>query len=159
MTGENFPDVYLLAYQQSWCYSLLFIVFVVLTMFYMESIILSIVFDNYKKRIEEISERKLDERLGYINMYYDSFDVDQLGYLDYKQAREFFSQVLDLNMKKHSHMKTFLKILKIVDPEGYKIVSKELILGFFSISGFTKIADLGAEQSRLKRALKNKHKK
>ena len=56
-------------------------------------------------------------------------------------------------------MKTFLKILKIVDPEGYKIVSKELILGFFSISGFTKIADLGAEQSRLKRALKNKHKK
>jgi len=124
-------------------------------MFYMESIILSIVFDNYKKRIEEISERKLDERLSYISMIYDSFDVDQLGYLDYKQAREFFSQVLDLNMKKYSHRKTFLKILKIVDPEGYKIVSKELILGFFSISGFTKIADLGAEQSRLKRALKN----
>ena len=62
-------------------------------------------------------------------------------------------------MKKRCHRKTFINILKIVDPEGYKIVSKELILGFFSISGFSKIADLGAEQNRLMRALRNKNQK
>jgi hypothetical protein len=43
-------------------------------------------------------------------------------------------------MKKRKHRKTFLRIIKIVDPEGYRIVMKERILDFFSISGF-KIID------------------
>ena len=52
--------------------------------FYLENILLAIVFDNYKKRVEQISEKKIRERMYYIRMYYDQFDPDDLGYLTYK---------------------------------------------------------------------------
>ena len=46
-----------------------------------------------------------------------------------------------------------MRIIKIVDPEHYKIVLKERILDFFAISGFKIIAQLDNEQKRLHRAL------
>ena len=87
-------------------------------------------------------------------MYYDQFDDEQLGYLTYKQARNFFEQVLELNFKRKAHRKTFVQIIKIVDPEHYKIVTKERIFEFFEISGFKIIAILDAEQKRLQKVLK-----
>lgn len=91
MTTENFPDVMLLAYQKSLFSSFFFILFIVVGIFYLLSILLSIVFDNYKQRIEQIGKRKQDLRLTYIKVFYDSFDEEGLGYLNYKQARDFFS--------------------------------------------------------------------
>jgi len=60
LTTENFPDLLLLPYEEAYYSSIFFLVFNVLAIFYLESILLSIVFDNYKKRIEAISERKLE---------------------------------------------------------------------------------------------------
>lgn len=139
-TTENFPDFVLPAYDEHFYSIVLFMSFICIVVFYMSSILLSIVFDNYKQRIEEISKEKLEKRIHYIKIFYDTFDEENLGYLTYKQARDFFEQVLNLNYMKRKHRKTIVRIIKIVDPEHYKIVLKERILDFFAISGFQIIA-------------------
>ena len=70
-TTANFPDVMLLAYHQGFYYVFFFLIFVIIGIFYLLSILLAIVFDNYKKRIEEISSRKLEKRMDYIGKFYD----------------------------------------------------------------------------------------
>ena len=50
-----------------------------------------------------MSESKIQKRMTYIKMYYDQFDDESLGYLTYKQARNFFEQVLELNFKRKAH--------------------------------------------------------
>lgn len=121
--------------------------------FYMSNVLLAIVFDNYKKRVVKMSESKIQKRMTFIKMYYEQFDPDDLGYLTYKQARNFFQQVLEMNFKRKAHRQRFVQVIKIVDPEHYKIVTKERILEFFEISGFKIIAQLDAEQKRLQRAM------
>ena len=49
LTTANFPDVMLPAYDKSRASSLFFIVFLVLGLFFLQSILLAIVFDNYKR--------------------------------------------------------------------------------------------------------------
>lgn len=92
-------------------------------------------------------------RITYIKMFFDSFDKASLGYLNYKQARDFFQQVLNLNFRKRNHRKTIVRIIKIVDPEYNKFVVKERIIDFFLISGFKIIDQLNNEQKRLFRAI------
>ena len=152
-TTENFPDFVLPAYDTHYYSIVFFMLFIFIAVYFMGGILLSIVFDNYKNRIEEMSKEKLDKRIHYIKIFYDMYDDENLGYLTYKQARDFFEQVLNLNYLKRKHRKTIVRIIKIVDPEHYKIVLKERILDFFSISGFKIIAQLDNEQKRLHQAL------
>ena len=146
LTTENFPDFVLPAYNAHFYSIVIFMVFICVAVFFMSGILLSIVFDNYKERIEEISKEKLEKRIHYIKIFYDTFDTEDRGYLTYEQARDFFEQVLNLNYLKRKHRKTIVRIIKIVDPEHYKIVLKERILDFFQISGFKIIAQLDNEQ-------------
>ena len=148
-TTENFPDFVLPAYDTHYYSIIFFMLFIFIAVYFMGGILLSIVFDNYKNRIEEMSKEKLENRIHYIKIFYDMYDDENLGYLTYKQARDFFEQVLNLNYLKRKHRKTIVRIIKIVDPEHYKIVLKERILDFFSISGFKIIAQLDNEQRRL----------
>ena len=152
-TTENFPDFVLPAYDTHYYSIIFFMLFIFIAVYFMGGILLSIVFDNYKNRIEEMSKKKLENRIHYIKIFYDMYDDENLGYLTYKQARDFFEQVLNLNYMKRKHRKTIVSIIKIVDPEHYKIVLKERILDFFSISGFKIIAQLDNEQKRLHHAL------
>ena len=71
LTTENYPDVLLLAYDEAWYSVLFFFIFIVIGVFYLSSILLAIVFDNYKKRIEIMSESKIKKRMFYIKMFYD----------------------------------------------------------------------------------------
>lgn len=153
LTTENFPDVMLLSYQANLFSAFIFIIFIVIGIFYLLSILLSVVFEKYKKRVEKIGRQKLEQRLTYIRILFDSHDTDGLGYLTYSQARNFFAQVLELNTKKPNHRRTFYRILKICDPECYRILLKERVVDFFAISGFKIINELDMEQKRLKRAL------
>ena len=83
-TTENFPDFVLPAYDTHFYSIVFFMLFICIVVFYMSSILLSIVFDNYKERINEISKEKLEKRIHYIKIFYDTFDEENLGYLTYK---------------------------------------------------------------------------
>ena len=56
---------------------------------------------------------------------------------------------MDLNYKRKSHRKTFIKILYIVDPEKNNTIFKDRIMEFFASSGFQIIAQLHREQQKL----------
>ena len=94
--------------------------------------------------------RKVAKRLGYVEMYFNKYDEDSNGHLDLREARHFFSAVLDLDYKKNAHRKMFVRIMKIVDPERNKVVFKDRILEFFKLSGWKIIAQLEEEYNRLK---------
>ena len=48
--------------------------------------------------------------------------------------------MLDLDYHKKSDQQTFKRIMKIIDPDETKIVTKEDLLEFFSIPGFLNLA-------------------
>ena len=52
LTTENFPDVMLLAQEHSTWYTLFFIVFILVGCFYLMSVLLAVIFDNFKRRME-----------------------------------------------------------------------------------------------------------
>lgn len=54
LTTENYPDFVLLAYNWNFLTILFFLTFIFISIFYLYSILLSIVFNNYKQSIEEI---------------------------------------------------------------------------------------------------------
>ena len=83
MTTENYPDIMLTAYYSSTISSIFFLAFIIIIVFYLLAILLAIVFDNYKKRVEMEYQRKLNRRLHYIKLFYYQYDVDNDGYIDY----------------------------------------------------------------------------
>ena len=108
--------MFLTSFESSWYSVLYFWIFIVICIFLLQSVLLALVFENYKRRVEELSQEKLDRRLTYIEMFYDQFDENGDGYLTYREAKDFFEFVLDLNFRKRQHRKTFVRIIKIVDP-------------------------------------------
>lgn len=59
LSTENFPDVMLLSYQANLLSAFVFVLFVVIGIFYLLSLLLSIVFDKYKQRTQAIGREKL----------------------------------------------------------------------------------------------------
>lgn len=53
LTTANFPDVMLPAYNASRANCLLFILFLMIGLYFLQNILLAIVFDNYKKRLQK----------------------------------------------------------------------------------------------------------
>ena len=84
-----------------------------------------------------------------IERYYKQFDEEDKGYLTIAQARQFFALTLDLNYNKKSHRDTFRQTMKVIDPEGNRIIFKERILEFFEIGGFVMLSSLAEEQQNL----------
>ena len=74
MTTENYPDIMLTAYYSNTISSIFFLAFIVVIIFYLLSILLAIVFDNYKKRVEMEYRRKLKRRLEYVEIFYEKYD-------------------------------------------------------------------------------------
>ena len=51
LTFENFPDVMLEATATNLAYALFFIIFVLVGSFFLTSVLLAVIFDNYKNRL------------------------------------------------------------------------------------------------------------
>ena len=149
LTTENYPDVMLYAQEVNAWYTIFFIVFILVGCFFLSSVLLAVIFDNWKNRIEILHKTKISRRKEYIEMFFDHYDEQSLNWLTMKQSKAFFSTVLDLNYKKFEHRKLLSKIMKIVDPEDNKFVLKERVLEFFEISGFAIIGELCQDQMQI----------
>ena len=112
----------------------------------------NIIFDNYKNRIANRTKKSTESRLSNVMKFYDQYDEDNKGYLTIRQARKFFATILDLDYKHKSHRNTFVKILKIIDPEEQKLVLKERIVDFFEIRGFLNIKQLEEEHKNMQKS-------
>ena len=70
ITTTNFPDVMLFAYNVSWANSIFFIIYLLFGWFFLINVLLGIIFDNYKNRIEERTSKSGENRITYIEKFY-----------------------------------------------------------------------------------------
>jgi len=81
ITTTNFPDVMLFAYNVSWVNSLFFIVYLLFGWFFLINVLLGIIFDNYKNRIQQRTMKSIENRIVYIMKFYEEYDEEDKGYL------------------------------------------------------------------------------
>lgn len=77
LTTANFPDVMLPAYNSSRANSLFFLTFLTFGLYFLLNVLLAVIFENYKSRIEERVIRHRERRFEYIEKYYDKFDTQK----------------------------------------------------------------------------------
>ena len=116
-----------------------FIGYLLVGLFFLLNVLLAVVFENYKKRLEERVTKRGIKRVNYIEKYYSLYDPHDKGFLSVREAKKFFALVLDLDYKDRKDRTAFKKIMKVVDPDSEKFVYKENIVHFFSMPGFIDI--------------------
>lgn len=62
VTTENWPDVALIAIQKNYLNFIIFMLFILIGVFFLSSVFLAVVFENYKRRVEQAREKKLGNR-------------------------------------------------------------------------------------------------
>ena len=112
LTTANFPDVMLPAYENSFWYASIFVIYLIVGLYFLLNILLANVFSMYKKRLEMKKETRSKMRIKRISEQFDRHDIGEKGYLTYKEAKAFFARVLDLKFNKAKHQKMFIKIMK-----------------------------------------------
>ena len=75
LTTANFPDVMLPAYDESFFYSIFFVVYLVIGLYFFLNILLANVFSMYKKRLESKQEKKFEARKNLLRAHFDKFDM------------------------------------------------------------------------------------
>ena len=55
ITTSNFPDVMLAAYNTSTWFTVFFVIFIIFGVFFLMNVLLAVIFDNYKKQVENAS--------------------------------------------------------------------------------------------------------
>jgi len=139
----------LLAYYKNTGYTVFFIIFVIIGVFFLSNVLLAVIFDNYKRRIELNSVKRVGNRRQHVEKIYNKFDTEGKGYLTISQARKFFALTLDLNFKYKSHQRIFRKTLKHLDVEETKQIKKERIMTYFALGGFLVLQQMDKEQKEL----------
>lgn len=99
ITTSNFPDVMLMAYNTNTWYTIYFVAFVMFGVFFLMNVLLAVIFDNYKRRVEWTSQNRGKERVQYINQFFDKYDEGNKGWLTVYEAKAFFALVLGLDYK------------------------------------------------------------
>jgi two pore calcium channel protein len=87
LTTANFPDVMLPAYYESRINCLFFIGYLVFGLYFLQNILLAVVFDNYKRQLVEKVDHHTETRVQYISEYFDSFDRDKKGVLSLAKGK------------------------------------------------------------------------
>ena len=82
LTTANFPDVMLPAYEKHYLYSIYFVVYLVVGLYFLLNILLANVFSMYKTRLELKLEKKTDMRENIVALHFDKFDNGLKGHLE-----------------------------------------------------------------------------
>ena len=57
-------------------YSIFFIIFILVGVFFLLNVLLAVIFDNFKSRVEISREGKANKRIEYINQFFDKFVLE-----------------------------------------------------------------------------------
>ena len=142
ITTSNFPDIMLQAYFTSTWYTLYFIFFIVFGVFFLMNVLLGVIFDNYKRRVQWTSQNRGRERMVYIEKFYEKYDEGDKGWLTIYEAKAFFAYALDLHYTNKEDRLKFRSLMKVADPEDAKVLLRHRVLEFFRMGGFLHLQEL-----------------
>ena len=137
------------SYNDNTWYTLYFIVFILFGVFFLLNVLLGVIFENYKKATLENQKERSRQRLKYTEILFDRCDEGLKGHLALREAKTFFSTILELDYGKEEDRLIFRRLMGLLDPERNKVVFKERILQFFDVAGFLHLDYLEEEQKKL----------
>ena len=107
MTTANFPDVMLPAYNEQFWVILFFCSFLCVGLYFLMNFLLANVFNKFKDRLERNYEKIMVKTEVFLIEIFDSYDNKnsryKKGYLTWQEAKEFFSNIFSLNLRRKKH--------------------------------------------------------
>jgi len=137
ITTSNFPDVMLPALNVNYLFFIYFFIYLVFGLYFLLNVLLATIFSGYKSKLAERAIETANNRLIYLEKYYNLCDIAKKGYLNLNEARKFFRLVLNFNYKKEDDVRQFKILMKILDPQRKNEVEKITIMDFFALPGFS----------------------
>ena len=81
LTTANFPDVMLPAYEVNFLYSIFFIVFLLIGVFFLFNMLLASIYSKFKERLADDGIYYIKKQSKYFVEYVERYDPEQKGYL------------------------------------------------------------------------------
>ena len=69
-------------------------------------------------------------------------DQNDNGVLDSDESKVFFQKVMDFNYETAVSRLNYRKIMRLVDPENTRKITKDAVIEFFSLPGFLRYEEL-----------------
>ncbi|KAL3632292.1 mitochondrial thiamine pyrophosphate transporter [Castilleja foliolosa] len=92
-TTSNNPDVWIPAYKASRWYSLFFVLYVLLGVYFVTNLILAVVYDSFKEQLVKQVAEKDRSRTRILKKAFNLIDNENLGYLDKDQCIRLFEEL------------------------------------------------------------------
>ena len=131
MTTANFPDVMLPAYSTNYWYMIYFVSYLTIGLYFMMSFLLANVFNKFKERLEQQADRIRQDTERLLIKLFNRFDYQNKGYLSYDEAKEFFSNLLNLKLSKKKHYMALARLLDEMMIEDFDKFEQHQIVDFF----------------------------
>jgi len=113
-TTSNNPDVYLPAMNTNFFNCVLFVLFLLGSLYFLVSLMTANVFKKYMTRLARRKQRLLQNRMTHIAVVFARYDHSESQTLDVMQAKAFLREVLELDYQNELHRKRAHKILQTV---------------------------------------------
>jgi hypothetical protein len=69
-------------------------------LYFLLNVLLAVVFDNYKKKLEERVSQKQEMRSEYISHFFFKYDKGLKGFLDVEESKPFLQIIMNLDFSK-----------------------------------------------------------
>lgn len=109
-------------------YSIYFLSFMFVGLYFLQNVLLATIFENYKNRCEEKSKMKADTREENLKLLFEQYDDDKNGSLDVEEAKLFWVVLLDLDMESERDQLKFDYIIELTANKETGLAHKTDIL-------------------------------
>ena len=115
LTTSNFPDVMLPAYQMNTAYTLFFILFILVGVYFLLNVLLAVFYSNYQSRVENAINSYVDKRVEYLEKKFYEYDKENKGYLTNKECKKLIIYLLSLDPAHNEKNMDVTKFIKLLD--------------------------------------------
>ena len=112
---------------------LFFTSYLVFGLYFVFNFLLAIIFNRFKERMEQNTQRLYDKTETLLVEFFDRFDKDKTGRLTWQEAQEFFSHLLILNLEEKRDLQAFSLLIRQMGCHDQNVIPKERVVQFFMI--------------------------
>ncbi|KAJ3445636.1 two pore channel [Anaeramoeba flamelloides] len=131
MTTVNFPDIMMNLFERNEIYSIFFIFFLVLILWFLSNLLLAILYNNYKEQLSKRIFKKLSLRSAALKLSYNIYDPQNEKGINYRE----FSMLLNSKLLPHNHTNEQLQLI-------YKVLTLNSNSTTIKLDGWLKLISI-----------------
>lgn len=116
LTTSNFPDIMLPAMNTNPAFSLFFIIYLLLGLYFLLNVLLATIFSGYKSKMQEMAIQAADGRLNFLESFLTKHDKGTKGYLTWSETKLFLTDVVGFDYQTVHDRNCLRRFMRIVDP-------------------------------------------